>query len=149
MAARERARMGLINIIVFAARQSAESVDDTVGRRWGGGPALYSIQVPLTQKQTVRLPTRVNGPRRSACQRHKSSCHSPSFLRSFPFKSPFTGSNLPWFASPYHSSIHTIPFVSTWSTLLSFTTSTATELYHAKGLCGFTFPTLSKNLVRC
>jgi len=34
-AARERARMGLINnIIVSAVSQSVESEDDTVGRRW-------------------------------------------------------------------------------------------------------------------
>ncbi len=46
--ARERARMALINIIVFAARQECrrEWEDDTVESS-GGGPAFILLQAPL------------------------------------------------------------------------------------------------------
>ena len=57
--ARERARMGVINFIVFAVKSERRREDDTVGRRWGGGSAFIHHSGASYPKTDCKLSLRL------------------------------------------------------------------------------------------
>ena len=115
MVARERARMGLINNIVFVVSQSVEGRSTLLG---GVGRWLCFILHPGASCPKTNCKSSLTSvherSRQGACQCDKSSCHSPgSFLSSLaPSLAPtFLSSHR---ASRCHLSTRTFPLASTF-----------------------------------